>query len=142
MACGPEAIAEKQSPLSVCTRIARGGGAADDDGSLLRDPGTPPRSRWQVAAPARHPPLLRVVEDSHVGGKVPGSLPTDAREIFEEGIRVPPLKIFKNDELQTDVLDLILHNSRMPTWNRSDFNALVAAMRTAEKRVIEMAAKV
>ena len=74
-----------------------------------------------------------------VGGKVPGSLPTDAREIFEEGIRVPPLKIFKNDELQTDVLNLILHNSRMPTWNRSDFNALVAAMRTAEKRVIEMA---
>ena len=48
-----------------------------------------------------------------------GSLPTDAREIFEEGIRVPPLKIFKNDELQTDVLNLILHNSRMPTWNRS-----------------------
>ena len=74
-----------------------------------------------------------------VGGKVPGSLPTDAREIFEEGIRVPPLKIFKKDELQTDVLELILHNSRMPTWNRSDFNALVAAMRTAEKRVIEMA---
>ena len=74
-----------------------------------------------------------------VGGKVPGSLPTDAREIFEEGIRVPPLKIFKNDELQSDVLNLILHNSRMPTWNRSDFNALVAAMRTAEKRVIEMA---
>ena len=70
---------------------------------------------------------------------MPGSLPTDAREIFEEGIRVPPLKIFKNDELQTDVLNLILHNSRMPTWNRSDFNALVAAMRTAEKRVIEMA---
>ena len=76
-----------------------------------------------------------------VGGKVPGSLPTDAREIFEEGIRVPPLKIFKNDELQTDVLNLILHNSRMPTWNRSDFNALVAAMRTAEKRVIEMAGR-
>ena len=39
-----------------------------------------------------------------VGGKVPGSLPTDAREIFEEGIRVPPLKIFKKDEFQTDVL--------------------------------------
>ena len=74
-----------------------------------------------------------------VSGKVPGSLPTDAREIFEEGIRVPPTKIFKNDELQTDVLNVILHNTRMPTWNESDFNALVAAMRTAEKRVIEMA---
>ena len=74
-----------------------------------------------------------------VGGKVPGSLPTDAREIFEEGIRVPPTKIFKKDELQTDILDLIMHNCRLPHWNRSDFNALVAAIRTAEKRVIEMA---
>ncbi|MFK8013940.1 MAG: hydantoinase B/oxoprolinase family protein [Gammaproteobacteria bacterium] len=73
-----------------------------------------------------------------VGGKVPGSLPTDAREIFEEGIRVPPTKIYKNDELQTDILDLIMHNCRLPHWNRSDFNALVAAIRTAEKRVIEM----
>ena len=73
-----------------------------------------------------------------VGGKVPGSLPTDAREIFEEGIRIPPTKIYKNDELQTDLLELILHNCRMPNWNRSDFNALVAAIRTAEKRVIEM----
>ena len=74
-----------------------------------------------------------------VGGKVPGSLPTDAREIFEEGIRIPPTKIFKNDELQEDILELVLHNCRMPTWNRSDFNALVAAVRTAEKRVIELA---
>ena len=74
-----------------------------------------------------------------VGGKVPGSLPTDAREIFEEGIRIPPTKIYKNDELQSDLLELILHNCRMPNWNRSDFNALVAAIRTAEKRVIEMA---
>ena len=74
-----------------------------------------------------------------VGGKVPGSLPTDAREIFEEGIRIPPTKIYKNDELQEDLLNLILHNCRLPHWNRSDFNALVAAIRTAEKRVIEIA---
>ena len=74
-----------------------------------------------------------------IGGKVPGSLPTDAREIFEEGFRVPPVKIYKNDELQEDVLRLILHNCRLPHWNRSDFNAIVAAIRTAEKRVLEMA---
>ncbi|MEM7280906.1 MAG: hydantoinase B/oxoprolinase family protein [Pseudomonadota bacterium] len=73
-----------------------------------------------------------------VGGKVPGSLPTDAREIFEEGIRIPPTKIYKNDELQSDIIDLIMHNCRLPHWNRSDFNALVAAIRTAEKRVIEL----
>ncbi len=74
-----------------------------------------------------------------IGGKVPGSLPTDARQIFEEGIRVPPTKIYKDDKLQEDVLELILHNCRLPHWNRSDFNAIVAAIRTAEKRVVEMA---
>ena len=74
-----------------------------------------------------------------VGGKVPGSLPTDASQIFEEGIRVPPTKIYKNDVLQTDILELILHNCRLPHWNRSDFNAIVAAIRMAEKRVLEMA---
>jgi N-methylhydantoinase B len=74
-----------------------------------------------------------------IGGKVPGSLPTDARQIFEEGIRVPPTKIYKNDVLQADILELILHNCRLPHWNRSDFNAIVAAIRTAEKRVLEIA---
>ncbi len=73
-----------------------------------------------------------------IGGKVPGSLPTDAQQIFEEGIRVPPTKIFVKDELQEDILKIILHNCRMPHWNHSDFNAIVAAIRTAEKRVIEM----
>jgi len=74
-----------------------------------------------------------------IGGKVPGSLPTDARQIYEEGICVPPTKVYKNDELQEDVLELILHNCRLPHWNRSDFNAIVAAVRTAEKRVVELA---
>ncbi len=73
-----------------------------------------------------------------IGGKVPGSLPTDARQVFEEGIRVPPTKIYKNDVLQEDILNLILKNCRLPHWNRSDFNAIVASIRTAEKRVIEL----
>jgi N-methylhydantoinase B len=76
-----------------------------------------------------------------IGGKVPGSLPTDAQSIFEEGIRVPPTKIYRNDVLQEDILELVLHNCRMPQWNRSDFHAIVAAIRTAEKRVIEMAVR-
>ena len=76
---------------------------------------------------------------SDVGGKVPGSLPTDAKSIYEEGIRIPPLKIYRNGELNNDVLDLILHNVRMPRWNRSDFNAIVAACRTAGRRCLDLA---
>jgi len=73
-----------------------------------------------------------------VGGKVPGSLPTDAATIFEEGLTIPPVKIYRKGELQDDILTLILNQCRLPHWNRSDFNAIVAACRTAERRVIEM----
>ena len=73
-----------------------------------------------------------------VGGKVPGSLPTDARTIFEEGVAVPPVKIIRGGELQDDVLKVILHNCRLPNWNYSDFNAIVAALRTAALRCVEI----
>ena len=49
-----------------------------------------------------------------VGGKVPGSLPTDARTIYEEGVSVPPIKIIKGGQLQDDLLKVILHNCRLP----------------------------
>ena len=73
-----------------------------------------------------------------VGGKVPGSLPTDARTIFEEGVTTPPVKIFKRGVLNGDVLRILLHNCRLPHWNLSDFNAITAALRTANTRCIEL----
>jgi N-methylhydantoinase B len=73
-----------------------------------------------------------------IGGKVPGSLPTDAKQIYEEGIDRPAhRRSIKRGELQEDILELILHNCRMPHWNRSDFNAIIAACRTARTRVRE-----
>ena len=76
-----------------------------------------------------------------IGGKVPGSLPTDARQIYEEGICVPPVKMYRGGELQEDVLKVILHNCRLPMWNLSDFNAIVAALRTASIRCIELSTR-
>mgnify|MGYP006423798465 FL=1 len=76
---------------------------------------------------------------SDVGGKVPGSLPTDATTIFEEGIRIPPMKIYRSGVLNEDALDIILHNVRVPSWDQSDFNAIVAACRTASRRCVELA---
>lgn len=73
-----------------------------------------------------------------IGGKVPGSLPTDATSIFEEGVRIPPVKIFKKGVYQKDIVDLVIHQVRMPAWCRSDLNALIAACRMAERRVHEM----
>jgi N-methylhydantoinase B len=73
------------------------------------------------------------------GGMVPGSIPIRAETIFQEGIRIPPTKLYKKGELQRDVLELILHNVRTPQWNRFDLNALVAACKTAARRCKEMA---
>ena len=56
------------------------------------------------------------------GGMVPGSIPTEATTIFQEGIRIPPIKLYKKGELQSDVLELILHNVRTSQWNRFDLN--------------------
>ncbi len=72
------------------------------------------------------------------GGMVPGSIPIEATTIFQEGIRIPPIKLYKKGELQSDVLELILHNVRTSQWNRFDLNALVAACNTASRRVIEL----
>jgi N-methylhydantoinase B len=73
-----------------------------------------------------------------VGGKVPGSLPTDARTIYEEGVTTPPVKIYRKGVLNEDVLAILLHNCRLPHWNLSDFNAITAALRTAAARCIEL----
>ncbi len=76
-----------------------------------------------------------------VGGKVPGSLPTDATSIFEEGVLVPPVKLYRKGELNSEVLNLILNQVRMKDWNRSDLNALVAACRNAGRRIQELCAR-
>ncbi|MBL8628171.1 MAG: hydantoinase B/oxoprolinase family protein [Rhodospirillaceae bacterium] len=70
-----------------------------------------------------------------VGGKVPGSMPADARSIWEEGLRVPPVKIYEAGKLNQAVLDIMLNNSRTPEMNRSDMMALIAGCKAAETRV-------
>ena len=72
------------------------------------------------------------------GGPLPGSLPTGAKTIFEEGIIIPPLKIVERGEVQEDVLRLILNNVRNPEMNRADLFAIVAGCRAGEKRVMEL----
>ena len=73
-----------------------------------------------------------------VGGKVPGSMPADARSIWEEGLRVPPVKIYEKGVLNAGVLHIMLNNSRTPDMNRSDLSALVAGCKVAALRVREL----
>jgi N-methylhydantoinase B len=73
-----------------------------------------------------------------VGGWVPGSMPTDAVSIFGEGLRIPPLLLYRRGELNKAVLDLIMNNTRTPEMNYSDLMAIIAGCRAGEKRVIEI----
>jgi N-methylhydantoinase B len=78
---------------------------------------------------------------SDVGGKTPSSMPTDAKTIYEEGVVIPPFKLYSAGTVNEDALRIILNQVRVPDWNRADLNGLVAACRTAGRRVQEMCAR-
>jgi N-methylhydantoinase B len=63
---------------------------------------------------------------SDIGGKVAGSMPIDARAIFEEGVRIPPVKIYQRGVYNEDLVRLIMHQTRKPDCCR------VAARRVEE----------
>ena len=72
------------------------------------------------------------------GGSVPGSMAATATSIWDEGLRIPPVKLFAKGQLNHGVMKIILNNSRTPEMNEADLLALVAACRTASKRVQEL----
>ncbi len=76
---------------------------------------------------------------SDIGGKVVGSMPIKAHSIFEEGVRIPPVKIWKKGEYNEDLMKLVMHQTRKADWCQADLNALIASCRVASKRIVEMA---
>lgn len=75
---------------------------------------------------------------SDVGGMVPGSMSGKATEIYQEGIRIPPLKIVEAGKTNEAVLELLFANMRVPEERLGDYNAGLAACRVAEKRIHEI----
>ena len=75
---------------------------------------------------------------SDIGGKVAGSMPIDAHSIFEEGVRIPPVKIWKAGVYNEDLVALVMHQTRTPEWCKADLNALIGSCRVAARRVVEM----
>jgi N-methylhydantoinase B/oxoprolinase/acetone carboxylase alpha subunit len=84
--------------------------------------------------------LANRAHHADVGGMSPGSMPM-AREIYQEGIRIPPVLILRKGRLDRDLLNLLLANVRTPVEREGDLMAQLAAIRRGETRLRELVAK-
>jgi N-methylhydantoinase B len=78
------------------------------------------------------------IHNTDVGGAVPASLSRQLTEVHQEGIRIPPSKIYEQGKLNKTLLDVMLTNVRMPEQNWGDFKAQLASVATGERKVHEM----
>lgn len=75
-----------------------------------------------------------IAHHADIGGMSPGSMAGGMTEIFQEGLRIPPIRLFEGGELKRDVMDLILLNVRVPEERLGDYNAQIASNRLALRR--------
>jgi N-methylhydantoinase B len=73
-----------------------------------------------------------------VGGRTPGSVPTDATELYQEGVIIPPTQLFRAGTLDENLLALIARNVRLPDVFTGDLMAQVAAGRLGGQRLREL----
>lgn len=75
-----------------------------------------------------------------VGGMSPRSMPANATEIFQEGLRIPPIMLVEAGHLNQAVERIIITNSRLPDERRADLKAQTATIAVAQRRLTEMGA--
>ncbi len=96
-----------------------------------------------VFLPGRPAPSFFVASRAHhadVGGAAPGSMPI-AHEVYEEGVRIPPVFLRRAGREETGVLALLLANVRTPLERRADLAAQLGAQVTGTRRLTELAAR-
>lgn len=69
-----------------------------------------------------------------IGGNVPGGYNPQATECFQEGVLIPPVKLFRAGRLQQDIVDILQANSRLPVSNWGDLNGQLNALDLGERR--------
>jgi N-methylhydantoinase B len=132
-------------PLSVKAALEKFGVLAENDIVVLNDPyfgGSHLPDITMVSPVYFEDKLLGYVASrahhADVGGISPGSMPL-AREIFQEGLIIPPVKLQRGDEIDESVLDLITRNSRTPEERLGDLSAQIAAQHIGIRRAKELA---
>jgi len=82
-----------------------------------------------------------IAHHTDVGGKSPGGFPGDATEIYQEGILIPPVKLFERGKEREEIWKIILVNVRNPRNTYGDLMAMYGSLVTAENRIIELVKK-
>ena len=133
-------------PMSVRAALDVLGELAEGDVAVVNDPfcgGThlPDLTAIQaVREPATGRRLGYVAARAHhadVGGATPGSMPL-AREIYEEGLRIPPIRLLREGTRDPDLWRLLLANVRTPEERAGDLDAQLAALHAGRSRLLEL----
>ena len=82
--------------------------------------------------------MCNVAHHADMGGMSPGSIAGGMSEIYQEGLRIPVVRLFEAGAPCRDVFDLLLLNARLPDERRGDYNAQIAACRLGARRLREL----
>jgi len=99
-----------------------------------------------ILAPVFHQGRLvlfvsNIAHHADIGGMAPGSMAGGMTEIYQEGLRIPPIRLVRDGEIIDDVMQLILLNVRVPRERRGDYMAQIAANRLGLRRLEELFAR-
>ena len=82
--------------------------------------------------------VCNIAHHADIGGMAPGSMAGGMSEIFQEGLRIPVVKLFREGVLQDDLFEVLLLNVRVPEERRGDYFAQIAACRLGVRRMAEV----
>jgi len=130
---------------AVIDKVARDGGLEMGDTFLFNDPydGGTHLNDFRLVRPLMRGGkvfawLASVGHWLDVGGNVPGNFNAKATESFQEGFRIPPVKLARAGVVQQDIVDILAANSRVPLSNWGDLNAQINALDLGERRLIAL----
>ena len=127
---------------AVIDKVGRDGGLDPGDTYLFNDPydGGTHLNDFRLVRP-----LMRsgrvfawIASVGHwldIGGNVPGNYNPKATESFQEGVRIPPVKLIRAGMIQRDIIDILSANSRVPQSNWGDLNGQINALDLGERRL-------
>ena len=130
---------------AVIDKVARDGGLEDGDVYIFNDPydGGTHLSDFRLVKPIYRNGevfcyLASVGHWHDVGGNVPGNYNPEATECFQEGMLIPPVKLFSAGILNSDIVDILSSNSRLPNSLYGDMNGQINALDLGKQRLNDL----